>query len=111
MRLRHLYLLLAVAGTVLPYWQLIGWLADNGIDVPAFFDELTAGRISAFAWWDVLVSGAVLIVLVFATRERLGSRWWWPLPCFVVGVSLALPVYLYLREVAADTDRSADAVS
>lgn len=98
MKLKHLYLLLALIGTVLPYWQLIGWISDNGIDLPAFFDEIFASRLSGFAWWDVLVSGAVLLVLIITTRDRLGSRWWWPLPCFGVGVSLALPVYLYLWE-------------
>ncbi len=98
MQLKHVYLLIAVAGTVLPYWQLIGWLSDNGLDIPAFFDEIAASRISGFAWWDVLISGAALIVLIWTTRARIGNRWWWPLPCFAVGVSLALPIYLYLFE-------------
>ena len=100
MQIKHAYLALAIIGTVLPYWQFIAWLAENGFDIPQLFDELASTRISAFAWWDVVISGVVLILAVVVDRKALGARWWWPLPGLLVGVSLALPLYLYVRETA-----------
>ena len=98
MTLARTYLALAILGTVLPYWQLVSWLIENGIDLPSFLEEVTANRPSAFGWWDVLISGAVMIVLVVSQRHRLGSKWWMPLAGLAVGVSLSLPLFLYLQE-------------
>ncbi len=98
MKLTHVYLALAIAGTALPYWQLITWLTENGIDIPEFFSQLTTNRVSGFAWLDVVISGVVVVVLVVSQRERLGRWWWFPLAGLGVGVSLSLPLFLYMRE-------------
>lgn len=101
MRLRHFYLLLCFLGLVAPYSQLIPWVLDHGINMPLFVRELFATRISAFFGLDVLVSAIVLIVFVAAEgrRLRMRSRWLPILALLLVGVSLALPLFLYLREL------------
>ena len=94
-----LYILLCVIGAALPLSQFVPWLSAHGLDVPLLLQQATSGHIAAFAWSDVLVSGVVVAVFVVAESARLAMRyWWWPLCCLAVGPSLALPVFLLLRE-------------
>lgn len=99
MRHRTLYLALCVAGVVLPYSQLIPFLSEHGLDLRLFFDQLFSNRIGGFFGWDVIVSSAVLWVFVLVEGRRAGVKPWAPLAAsLAVGVSLGLPLFLYLRE-------------
>src|SRR5438034_8270709 len=89
MKCKQVYLLLCLAGTILPYWQFVPWLSEHGLDIPLFFNQLFANRISAFFGLDVLVSAAAVFAFVAFERAHLGSRWWIPaVAVLVVGVSL-----------------------
>ena len=85
----------------MPYWQAFPWFLEHGLNLPLFFQELFANRISGFFGMDVLVSAVVL--LVFAAREgarlRMPRPWLPLLAVLTVGVSLGLPLFLYLREL------------
>jgi Protein of unknown function DUF2834 len=96
---RRLYLALCVVGTVAPYSQFIPFLREHGLDLPEFFGQLFANHVSAFFGWDVIVSSAVLWALVLTEGRRGGVKHLWaPLGAnLLVGVSLGLPLYLYLR--------------
>lgn len=100
MRLRTLYLALAVVGTVLPYSAFLPFLQEHGLDVGLFVDQLFANRISAFFGWDVIVSSVVLWLFVITDGRRLSmKRLWIPIVGnLMVGVSLGLPLFLYMRE-------------
>jgi len=100
MKARHLYLALAVAGLLLPSWQFLPWLLAHGLDLSLFVHELFANRISGFFGFDVLVSVVVLLVFVIIEGRRLRMRaLWLPIAATVlVGVSLSLPLFLYMRE-------------
>jgi len=103
MRVKQLYLALCVAGTVLPCWQFLPFLRDHGLDLPLFFQQLFATPVSGFFGMDVIVSSVVLWVFVLGEGRRAGVRYLWaPIAAnLVVGVSLGLPLFLYLREQAA----------
>ena len=58
---KTVYLWLAVAGTILPYSQLLPWLWEHGLHLPLFLDELLSNRISTFFALDVTVSAVVLV--------------------------------------------------
>ena len=100
MSLKRLYLLLCLAGTLLPYWQFLPFLAQHGLDLPLFVDQLFANPVSGFFGMDVIVSSVVLWVVVFTEGRRLGMRnLWAPIAGnLAVGVSLGLPLFLYMRE-------------
>ena len=99
MRLRNLYLLLFLAGVVIPYLEFGPWLAENGLNLRLLFQQLFANRIGAFFGADVLLSALVLIVFALSQRKRLGAACWLPvLAVLVAGVSAGLPLLLYLRE-------------
>ena len=108
MKLKTLYLLLCVLGAVLPYWQFTPWVAANGLQMPLLLRELFANRISAFFGIDVLVSSLVLLVFMRAEGTRLGirRRWLPVLALITVGVSLALPLFLYMREIRLESGQS-----
>lgn len=97
--MQALYIFLCIAGAVLPLSQFVPWLSAHGLDVPLLLLQATSSHISAFAWADVLISGIAVAVFIFAEGRRLAMRHWWlPLCCLAVGPSLALPLFLLLRE-------------
>lgn len=100
MRPKHLYFCLTIVGLVLPYSQFLPFLREHGLDLRLIVEQLFANRISAFFGLDVIVSAVVLWIFVWVDGRRLGmGRLWLPLMAVLtVGVSLALPLFLYLRE-------------
>ena len=101
---KNVYVGLCVFGVVLPYWQFLPWAAQNGLNLPLFVQQLFANRIGAFFAMDVLVSAAALLVFVRFenSRTRIPGRWLPLIAVLTVGVSLALPLFLYLRERALE---------
>lgn len=99
-RVPALYLLLAVVGTVLPYSQFIPFVRQHGFDAPLFLEQLFANQIGGFFGFDVFVSAATLWVFVAVEGRRAGVRHLWvPVVASVtVGVSLGLPLFLFMRE-------------
>ena len=101
MKPKTAYLALAILGAFLPYWKLLPWVADHGLNPALFVQELFVNRISAFFAMDVIVSAVVLIRFIRVESFRSGVRRWW-LPAagtLAVGVSLGLPLFLYMREL------------
>lgn len=111
MKPKTLYLGLCFVGFLLPYWQFVPWVSVHGLILSGFFQELFANRVSAFFGMDVFVSAVVLIVFMRVENRRLSiRRRWLPIVALLlVGVSLALPLFLYLREDAADSAAAARA--
>ena len=101
---KNVYLGLCVLGVALPYWQFLPWLAQNGLNLPLFVQQLFANRIGAFFGMDVLVSAVALLVFVRFenSRIRIPGRWLPLIAVLTVGVSLALPLFLFLRERALE---------
>lgn len=99
--MKAIYLLLCVIGTILPLSQFVPWLMDNGLNLALLINEISASRISSFAWLDVIVSAVVVLLFVLVEGRRLGVRNLWApfVAMFTVGVSLALPLFLLLRQI------------
>jgi hypothetical protein len=100
MRPKHVYFVLCLAGIVLPYSQFIPFLREHGLNLGLFFQQLFANRISGFFGMDVIVSSLVLWVFVSVDGRRNRMRHLWaPIAGnLAVGVSLGLPLFLYMRE-------------
>jgi hypothetical protein len=98
---KNAYLGLGVAGTVLAWAAFLPFVAVHGLDLGLFIDQLFATPVSAFFGWDVIVSSFALWAFVFFEGRRLGMKHLWaPIVANVaVGVSLGLPLFLYMREV------------
>lgn len=100
MKPKSLYLALCVAGALIPYVPFVRWLSGHGLRLRLLAQDLFANGISAFFALDVIVSAVVVGAFLHFERRRLELRLWW-LPIVAtlcVGVSLGLPLLLYLRE-------------
>jgi hypothetical protein len=95
-----LYLVLCILGFALPYSQFAPWVIEHGLDMPLVVRELFANRIGGFFGMDVLVSAVTLIGFIRSEGGRLKmcSLWLPIVSVLLVGVSLGLPLFLYLRE-------------
>ena len=95
-----IYLLLCVLGSVLPYSQFLPFILEHGLDIKLFFEQLFANKISGFFGMDVIVSSLVLWTFVFweGTRLKMQNLWVYIACNFLVGVSLGLPLFLFMRE-------------
>lgn len=103
MTLRSAYLLLAIAGTVVPYIFFLQHFEAAGFSLPAFAGAVFAnGAASGFAA-DLLLSSLVFWLAMFGEKARSGGPG--PAPFIVlnllIGLSCALPAWLYAREAAA----------
>ena len=105
--MQWLYLVAAILGAILPLSQLIPFLAAYGLDIPLLFKQLFANHISAFFGLDVIVSSFVLWLFVFSEGRRRSMRnlWLYVLCNLAVGVSLALPLFLFFRERRLSAER------
>jgi hypothetical protein len=102
MKPKTVYLCLCIIGFAVPYAAFLPWVAEHGgIPLRLFLQQLFTNRISTFFGLDVLVSAIVL--LRFAAAEsallRIPNRWLVLVATLLVGVSLGLPLFLYMREL------------
>jgi hypothetical protein len=97
---KYTYLFLCFLGAAIPYSQFVPRVLENWLHLGLLVRQLFANRISAFFGLDVLVSSAVLLVFMRVEGRLLRIRYrWLPVAGLCrVGVSLALPLFLYLRE-------------
>ena len=102
MKVKHLYLILFLVGTIVPYWELINFVIENSLDFSLIAEQLLATRMSRFFLFDVVISA--IVVLLFVQNEKQGVRYYWMaiLATFTIGVSAGLPLFLYQRELAKE---------
>jgi Terpene cyclase DEP1 len=103
MKQKNVYLFLAGLGVLVPYFHFLPWLREHGLDMPLFFDQLHATRVSEFFAAGVFVSAAVVLAFLYYERGQIRGLWWIPVATlFLFGVAVALPLLLYLREGAQE---------
>jgi len=103
MNARRVYLLLFLAGVVIPYLEFGPWVAEHGLNLRLMIEQLFANRIGAFFGADVALSAVAVFVFAGVERRRIGGLWWLPVVAVLLaGVSAGLPLLLYLR-VGRDT--------
>jgi hypothetical protein len=92
-----------VVGMVVPYWFALPFFLIHGPNLRLFVEEIFATRISSFFAADLII--ASVIFLSWSRREARDKNikgWWLVLISnLVVGLSLALPLYLLKRLDAA----------
>ena len=104
MRKKAVYIFLCLLGLWLPYSQFVPWLLANGLNVRLLTAELAGSRLAMFFVWDVVVSAATLAIFLRIEAQSLRIRHVWLVPVAIVtvGVSLGLPLFLYLRQRALE---------
>jgi hypothetical protein len=97
---KPLYLILAVAGFVHPYYFIYRFYASGETNFLAAGIELSSTGIGALVAADLLVSVLASWTFFYFEARRLRlARWWlYPLATVAVGLSFALPLFMYFRE-------------
>lgn len=98
-RMKTLYLLAALVGAIAPYAVYFGYLAY----VPGSSGALSlawGNPIAAATLADFTISCLVFWPFLIAESRKLAIRHWWLfiLANIFIGLSFALPAFLYIRE-------------
>jgi hypothetical protein len=92
--MKNLYLVLAIVGGVVPMIFFIGFMGSAGIDLVAFVGALFVnGAAGGFAA-DLLITSVVFWIYLF-TRADGPAPWLFIALNLFIGLSCALPAYLY----------------
>jgi hypothetical protein len=97
----NFYIVMMVLGTVLPWLFFAPYFAQTGFDIGQFVQSLfMANGLAAGFSTDILLCIGLFWLWSFWDAREQGIRHWWLLlpACSFVGLSLGLPLYLYLRE-------------
>jgi hypothetical protein len=100
MSLKNVYLVVAILGTVLPYYELFQFLGEEGWSVVGFGKALFVNHASSMGAIDLLISSVVFWVFVEyeGRKQCMRHRWIYILVNLLIGLSAGLPLFLYMRE-------------
>lgn len=97
--MKHVYLIMAIVGAIVPYIFFIDFFLAEGFELVPFIAAAFSNGVAGGATADLLVSSVVFwIWLVHAGERRI---WLFVLLNLLIGLSCALPAYLYSREVSS----------
>ena len=97
---KSVYLTLALIGLFVPYYFFLKFLATEGINVPLLLNQLFSNNIMTFFVVDLIISVIVFWIYMTAEANRLqmNNSGLYILASLFVGLSFALPLFLYFRE-------------
>jgi hypothetical protein len=97
--MRKFWLAMAVLGGIIPWIYFGSWLLENDFDLGLMLDVWNATDAGTGLVYDLTWAWLVLVIWVLV--ESLPRRDWrslWAIPAgLTIGVSCALPLYLFLR--------------
>lgn len=97
--MKRLYLFLSIAGAILPYIFFTQYIISEGLNLPGFVSALFANPPASGFTSDLLLTSLVFWIMMFR-EKRQGNG---PSPLIfitlnlLIGLSCALPAYLYVR--------------
>lgn len=88
-----------IAGILIPYWFALPFFLTHGSNFSLFVEEAFQSDISRFFAADLIVASVIFLVwsLLDAKKRKISGWWIVLLSNLVVGLSLALPLYLLKR--------------
>ena len=100
--MKNLYLALAILGAVIPYAFFISHFVAEGLSLPIFLATVFANPAAGGMTADLFISSFIFWLMMWRVREDRGGPALWPfiLLNLGIGLSCALPAYLYAAENA-----------
>jgi len=98
--IKTFYLIAAVVGTVLPWIPFWPFLVEESFSPYSVIQALYANGASSGLTNDFFISCLVFSVFVVIDARRLNIQsWWFVIPAApLIGLSMAFPAYLFIRE-------------
>ena len=97
MNRKNIFLVLTVIGFIAPYYF---FLQVHEFDLTALFQQFAASKVLSGTAMDLLVSVIVFWFFIFTEAKKLDMKnaWIYLLATLLVGLSFALPLFLFFRE-------------
>ena len=97
MNLKTIYLIFAILGAAIPIAFFASFASTNGLDLFAFVAALFVNGASGGFTADLLISSFVFWIYMFSNREGGPKPWAFIALNLCIGLSCALPAYLWAR--------------
>lgn len=106
--MKYFYLVLCVIGTLIPYAFFVPFLMQHGFAFGEFMVQIWANPVSRFFAADVVIASIVAWAMMARESQRRDIKYWWVamVSTFIVGLSLALPLFLFMRELKIEEDQA-----
>ncbi|MCY4265914.1 MAG: DUF2834 domain-containing protein [Gammaproteobacteria bacterium] len=96
--MKTVYLILACIGAVMPWWFFFEFFSSNGADAPLFIGSLLAnGAVGGFTA-DLVISSVAFWLFMFSRSDHGPAPWIFIVLNLGIGLSFALPSYLWANE-------------
>jgi uncharacterized membrane protein (UPF0136 family) len=97
MNRKNIFLILTILGFIAPYYY---FLQIREFDLAGFFQQISASELLSGLAMDLLVAVIVFWFFMFTETRKLQMKnaWVYVLATLLVGLSFALPLFLYFRE-------------
>ena len=97
---KNIYLILAIIGFIAPYYFFLQVSGENGFDLTSLIQPMFANNLLRGVAMDLMVSVIVFWIFMFAEANKVQMKnpWLYLLATLLVGLSFALPLFLYFRE-------------
>ena len=97
---KNIFLILAIVGFLAPYYFFVQVPPEDVTNIPALIQPLFANNFMKGLAMDLMISVLALwtYIVVEGNRLQMKNLWVYPLATLLVGLSFALPLFLYFRE-------------
>lgn len=98
--MKNVYLVSAIIGAVVPYLSFIQFINIEGVNISLFISSLFSNGASAGFAADLLISSFIFWAFMFhqLRKPRNPKPYLFIVLNLTIGLSCALPAYLYARE-------------
>ena len=100
--MKNLYLIAAVVGTIVPYFFFVQHFGTEGYSLGAFLGAAFATPAASGAFADLIISSVVFWVLLAQSGVAARNITVFVLLNLLIGLSCALPAYLWWRARGAE---------
>jgi hypothetical protein len=98
--MKNVYLVLAVVGAAIPYLLFAQHVESGGLGLLPFMAAAVANPVAAGFTADLVISSLVFWICMFTAGSDAPRPWPFIVLNCLVGLSCALPAYLYWRSRA-----------
>ncbi|MGB3366664.1 MAG: DUF2834 domain-containing protein [Acidaminobacteraceae bacterium] len=108
--IKKVHLLLLIIGAAVPLNYFVQFIVEYGFDLRMVFDQIHSSNILKFVASSVLLSSVTFLYFMYIESKKHKIYTWWicVIAIFTVGLSLALPLFLYIRGDYIDIEKLND---
>lgn len=108
--IKKMYLVLLIIGAAIPLNYIVQFIVEYGFDFKLILDQLQNNNIVKFIASGIILSSASFLYFMYIEAKKHKIYTWWicVIALFTVGLSLSLPLFLYIREDYIDIEKLND---